>query len=154
MCSTWPWPTQYLHCKVKTDKLEGLKGLKIRVPDRQAGDMVNALGMVGVQIPWGETVPNAAILDALEEILETACLPLESLIAAIRPDAPAPEIDLQRVKHLGAISVLADGKAWPHLPARNELRSWRDGNCEAAFTVRVAGDVCREELATEPRAGV
>jgi TRAP-type C4-dicarboxylate transport system substrate-binding protein len=57
---TVPWPTQYLHCKVKTDKLEGLKGLKIRVPDRQAGDMVNSLGMVGVQIPWGETVPALA----------------------------------------------------------------------------------------------
>ncbi|HJQ58423.1 MAG TPA: TRAP transporter substrate-binding protein [Vineibacter sp.] len=57
---TVPWPTQYLHCKVKADKLDGLKGLKIRVPDRQAGDMVNALGMVGVQIPWGETVPALA----------------------------------------------------------------------------------------------
>jgi TRAP-type C4-dicarboxylate transport system substrate-binding protein len=57
---TVPWPTQYLHCKVKSDKLDGLKGLKIRVPDRQAGDMVNALGMVGVQIPWGETVPALA----------------------------------------------------------------------------------------------
>ena len=37
---TVPWPTQYLHLKVKTDKLDGLKGMKIRVPDRQAGDMV------------------------------------------------------------------------------------------------------------------
>jgi hypothetical protein len=92
--------------------------------------------------------------DPLEEILEVTCLPLESLVAAIRPDASAPELDLQRVKHLGAISVLADGKAWPHLPTRDELRSWRDGNHEAAFTVRVAGDVHREELATEPRAGV
>ena len=55
-----PWPTQYLHCKVKVDRLDGLKGLKIRVPDRQAGDMANALGMVGVQIPWGETVPALA----------------------------------------------------------------------------------------------
>lgn len=57
---TVPWPTQYIHAKVKTDTLDGLKGLKIRVPDRQAGDMVNALGMVGVQIPWGETVPALA----------------------------------------------------------------------------------------------
>jgi TRAP-type C4-dicarboxylate transport system substrate-binding protein len=57
---TVPWPTQYLHCKVKTDSLEGLKGLKIRVPDRQAGDMVNLLGMTGVLIPWGETVPALA----------------------------------------------------------------------------------------------
>jgi TRAP-type C4-dicarboxylate transport system substrate-binding protein len=57
---TVPWPTQYLHCKVKSDTLDGLKGLKIRVPDRQAGDMVNALGMVSVLIPWGETVPALA----------------------------------------------------------------------------------------------
>ena len=57
---TVPWPTQYLHCKVKTDTLDGLKNLKIRVPDRQAGDMVNALGMVSVLIPWGETVPALA----------------------------------------------------------------------------------------------
>jgi TRAP-type C4-dicarboxylate transport system substrate-binding protein len=57
---TVPWPTQYLHCKVKSGNLEGLKGLKIRVPDRQAGDMINALGMVSVLIPWGETVPALA----------------------------------------------------------------------------------------------
>jgi len=47
---TVPWPTQYLHAKVKTDTLDGLKGLKIRVPDRQAGDMVNALGMAAPRI--------------------------------------------------------------------------------------------------------
>ena len=57
---TVPWPTQYIHCSVKTDTLDGLKGLKIRVPDRQAGDMINALGMAAVQIPWGETVPALA----------------------------------------------------------------------------------------------
>lgn len=57
---TVPWPTQYIHCNVKADTLDGLKGLKIRVPDRQAGDMINALGMAAVQIPWGETVPALA----------------------------------------------------------------------------------------------
>lgn len=57
---TVPWPTQYIHCNVKTDTLDGLKGLKIRVPDRQAGDMINLLGMAAVQIPWGETVPALA----------------------------------------------------------------------------------------------
>jgi TRAP-type C4-dicarboxylate transport system substrate-binding protein len=30
------------------------------VPDRQAGDMINLLGMSAVQIPWGETVPALA----------------------------------------------------------------------------------------------
>lgn len=57
---TVPWPTQYIHCNVKSDTLDGLKGLKIRVPDRQAGDMINLLGMSAVQIPWGETVPALA----------------------------------------------------------------------------------------------
>jgi TRAP-type C4-dicarboxylate transport system substrate-binding protein len=57
---TVPWPTQYIHCNIKTDALDGLKGLKIRVPDRQAGDMINLLGMAAVQIPWGETVPALA----------------------------------------------------------------------------------------------
>jgi len=57
---TVPWPTQYIHCNVKTDTLDGFKGLKIRVPDRQAGDMINLLGMAAVQIPWGETVPALA----------------------------------------------------------------------------------------------
>jgi TRAP-type C4-dicarboxylate transport system substrate-binding protein len=55
-----PWPNQYLHCKVKTDTVDGLKGLKVRVPDRNAQEMVQALGMVGVLIPWGETVPALA----------------------------------------------------------------------------------------------
>lgn len=29
-----PWPTQYLHLKVKTDNLDGLKGVKIASPTR------------------------------------------------------------------------------------------------------------------------
>jgi TRAP-type C4-dicarboxylate transport system substrate-binding protein len=55
-----PWPTQYLHMKVKTDTVEGFKGLKVRCPDRNAQEMVTAIGMVGVLIPWGETVPALA----------------------------------------------------------------------------------------------
>jgi TRAP-type C4-dicarboxylate transport system substrate-binding protein len=55
-----PWPTQYLHMKAKADTLDGLKNVKIRVPDKNAGDMVNAVGMSGVLIPWGETIPALA----------------------------------------------------------------------------------------------
>src|SRR6266568_3326986 len=55
-----PWPTQYLHLKVKTDTLEGLKGVKIRVPDKNAQDMCAAVGMAPVLIPWGETIPALA----------------------------------------------------------------------------------------------
>jgi TRAP-type C4-dicarboxylate transport system substrate-binding protein len=55
-----PWPTQYLHLKVKVDTLDGLKGIKIRVPDKGAADMLTAVGMAPVLIPWGETVPALA----------------------------------------------------------------------------------------------
>src|SRR5205085_54997 len=55
-----PWPTQYLHRKVKTDTLDGLKGVKIRVPDKNAQDMCAAVGMAPVLIPWGETIPALA----------------------------------------------------------------------------------------------
>ena len=55
-----PWPTQYLHLKVKVDSLDGLKGIKIRVPDKGAADMLTAVGMAPVLIPWGETIPALA----------------------------------------------------------------------------------------------
>ena len=55
-----PWPTQYLHLKVKVDTLDGLKGIKIRVPDKGAADMLTAVGMAPVLIPWGETIPALA----------------------------------------------------------------------------------------------
>jgi TRAP-type C4-dicarboxylate transport system substrate-binding protein len=55
-----PWPTQYLHLKVKTSDVAGLKNIKIRVPDKNAVDMLNAVGMAAVMIPWGETIPALA----------------------------------------------------------------------------------------------
>ena len=55
-----PWPTQYLQLKAKVTSVDGLKGIKIRVPDKNAVDMLNAVGMSPVLIPWGETVPALA----------------------------------------------------------------------------------------------
>jgi len=55
-----PWPTQYFHLKVKSDTVAGLKGVKIRVSDKNSQDMVAALGMSPVLIPWGETIPALA----------------------------------------------------------------------------------------------
>jgi TRAP-type C4-dicarboxylate transport system substrate-binding protein len=55
-----PWPTQYLHLKIKTETLDGLKSVKIRVPDKNAQDMCAAVGMAPVLIPWGETIPALA----------------------------------------------------------------------------------------------
>src|SRR6186713_1655025 len=55
-----PWPTQYLHLKVKVADVDGLKNIKIRVPDKNAVDMLNAVGMAPVMMPWGETIPALA----------------------------------------------------------------------------------------------
>ena len=60
MLYTVPWPTQYLHLKVKADTLDALKGIKIRVPDKNAQEMCAAIGMGPVLIPWGETIPALA----------------------------------------------------------------------------------------------
>lgn len=55
-----PWPTQYLFLKVKVADVAGLKNIKIRVPDKNGVDMLNAIGMAPVMIPWGETIPALA----------------------------------------------------------------------------------------------
>ena len=51
-----PWPTQYLHLKIKAESLDQLKGIKIRVPDKNAQEMCSAIGMAPALIPWGETI--------------------------------------------------------------------------------------------------
>src|SRR5882757_8607800 len=51
-----PWPTQYLHLKIKADSLDALKSIKIRVPDKNAQEMCSAIGMAPALIPWGETI--------------------------------------------------------------------------------------------------
>lgn len=55
-----PWPTQYLHLKVKTHTLDGLKGIKIRAATKAAAEMCDAIGMSAVVIPWGDVVPALA----------------------------------------------------------------------------------------------
>jgi TRAP-type C4-dicarboxylate transport system substrate-binding protein len=60
MLYTVPWPTQYLHLKIKADTLDALKAIKIRVPDKNAQEMCSAIGMAPVLIPWGETIPALA----------------------------------------------------------------------------------------------
>src|SRR6185437_10764066 len=89
----------------------------------------------------------------LDELVDLAGLPLQRLVAAVRPDASAPEVGLQRVEHLGALSVLADGEAGPHLPTDRERCTRCDRDGEAAFAVGIPRDVRREELATDQRAG-
>jgi hypothetical protein len=107
-----------------------------------------------VAFPGKQRIADEVRNDPLEDVIEPACFPLHRSIAAIRPDAPAPEIRRDRVNDFGPISILADREAWPHLPAHRELGSRRDGHGEATFSVDITGDIGREELATATRAGV
>jgi TRAP-type C4-dicarboxylate transport system substrate-binding protein len=55
-----PSPVQYMFLKVKTDNVAGLKGVRARGADKNTVDTLNAVGMAGVQIPWGELIPALA----------------------------------------------------------------------------------------------
>ncbi len=55
-----PSPGQYLFLKTKTDKLDGLKNIKIRGADKMTVDTVSSIGMSGVLIPFGELIPALA----------------------------------------------------------------------------------------------
>lgn len=51
-----PWPTAYVHLKFKADTVDALRGVKIRVADKNSQDMCSAIGMAPALIPWGETI--------------------------------------------------------------------------------------------------
>lgn len=55
-----PWPAQYFFLKTRSETLEGLRNLKVRVSDKNIQDMCAAVGMSPVLIPWVETVPALA----------------------------------------------------------------------------------------------
>ena len=48
-----PWPNQYLHLKVKAETVDALKGIKIRIADKNAQEMWTAVGMAAVADPVG-----------------------------------------------------------------------------------------------------
>lgn len=55
-----PWPTQYLHMKKQATSVDALKGVKIRVPNKGAQNLLSAIGMNAILIPWGEVIPALA----------------------------------------------------------------------------------------------
>jgi TRAP-type C4-dicarboxylate transport system substrate-binding protein len=55
-----PWPAQYFFLKTRSETLEGLRNVKVRVSDKNIQDMCAAVGMSPVLIPWVETVPALA----------------------------------------------------------------------------------------------
>lgn len=55
-----PWPRQYLHSKIDVKSIDDIQGVKVRTTQKSVTDMFNRLGMVSVQLPWGEVVPALA----------------------------------------------------------------------------------------------
>lgn len=55
-----PTPAQYLYTKMEVDNLDALAGLQTRGGDKSTVDVVTALGMAGIFLPWGELVPALA----------------------------------------------------------------------------------------------
>jgi TRAP-type C4-dicarboxylate transport system substrate-binding protein len=55
-----PWPTQFLHMKKEAKSVDDLKGVKIRVPNKGAQDLLAAVDMNAILIPWGEVIPALA----------------------------------------------------------------------------------------------
>lgn len=55
-----PSPAQYVYLKVLVENIDGFKGIPVRGADKNTVDIVNAIGMAGVAMPWGELIPALA----------------------------------------------------------------------------------------------
>ncbi|SFV27854.1 TRAP-type C4-dicarboxylate transport system, substrate-binding protein [Devosia crocina] len=55
-----PSPAQYVYLNVEVDDIEDFRGIPVRGADKNTVDIVSALGMSGVAMPWGELIPALA----------------------------------------------------------------------------------------------
>jgi len=55
-----PSPAQYVYLKVLASGIEDFRGIPVRGADKNTVDIVSALGMAGVAMPWGELIPALA----------------------------------------------------------------------------------------------
>ncbi|RPE66567.1 TRAP-type C4-dicarboxylate transport system substrate-binding protein [Pacificibacter maritimus] len=55
-----PSPAQYVYLKVEVDDIDGFKGIPVRGADKNTVEIVTAVGMAGVVMPWGELIPALA----------------------------------------------------------------------------------------------
>jgi TRAP-type C4-dicarboxylate transport system substrate-binding protein len=55
-----PSPAQYVYLKVKVDDIDGFRGIPVRGADKNTVDIITAVGMAGVVMPWGELLPALA----------------------------------------------------------------------------------------------
>lgn len=58
--TTMPSPQNCIYMKIKTDNLDDFHNVKVRGADKTSVETFNAIGMAGVQIPWGELIPALA----------------------------------------------------------------------------------------------
>lgn len=55
-----PSPAQYVYLKVEIDDIEDFRGIPVRGADKNTVDIITAIGMDGVVMPWGELIPALA----------------------------------------------------------------------------------------------
>ena len=55
-----PSPAQYVYLKVLVDDIEDFRGIPVRGADKNTVDIITAIGMDGVVMPWGELLPALA----------------------------------------------------------------------------------------------
>jgi TRAP-type C4-dicarboxylate transport system substrate-binding protein len=55
-----PSPAQYVYLKVEVDGIDDFAGIPVRGADKNTVDIVSAMGMAGVAMPWGELIPALA----------------------------------------------------------------------------------------------
>ncbi len=55
-----PSPAQYVYLKVLVDDIGDFRGIPVRGADKNTVDVVSAIGMAGVAMPWGELIPALA----------------------------------------------------------------------------------------------
>lgn len=55
-----PSPAQYVYLKVPVDSIDDFDGIPVRGADKNTVDVVSAMGMAGVAMPWGELIPALA----------------------------------------------------------------------------------------------
>jgi TRAP-type C4-dicarboxylate transport system substrate-binding protein len=55
-----PSPAQYLYLQTLVENIDEFRGIPVRGADKNTVDIVSALGMAGVAMPWGELIPALA----------------------------------------------------------------------------------------------
>lgn len=55
-----PSPAQYVYLNTEVKSIDDFRGIPVRGADKNTVDIVSAMGMAGVAMPWGELIPALA----------------------------------------------------------------------------------------------